>query len=262
MLALEQPLSRARPGLFHRTPVPALATLAAAWVLAVTLLPPEGARVAGLAVAHGALLGTALAWTSTRDRRDAWTPFEAALLLAVAASCARLVPAGALAYAVMPAWLAWRRPAWLTTFSGRPSLAVAAGTLFGLLLGAHLLVNASLTLGYRVRAESWAELADWWAYDLGANVLAAEAFFRAALFERAYRRWSFVPAAALSTAASVVRYLVDPLLPGTLALAAGATFYLALLGAGNCWLRAQTGSLVPPLVAASFFFGAYRLLAH
>jgi hypothetical protein len=218
--------------------------------------------VAGLAAAHGALLGTALAWTATRAGRDRWAPLEAALLLGAAAACAFLLPGGALAYAVMPAWLGWRRRAWLTSFTRRPGPALAGGALFGLLLGAHLLVNASLTLGYRLRADSWAELAGWWAYDLGANVLAAEAFFRGALFARAWRRWSFAAAATVSTAASVARYLVDPLLPRSLEVAAGAAFYLVLLGAGNCWLLARTGSLGPPLAAAAVFFCAYRLLAR
>jgi membrane protease YdiL (CAAX protease family) len=139
--------------------------------------------------------------------------------------------------------------------------AVAAGAVFGLLLGAHLLVNTSLTLGYRVRRGPLIELAGWWAYDLGANVLAAELFFRGALFERIYRRWSFAPAAAVSTAAAIVRYLADPLLPHSLGIAAGATFYMAVLGVGNCWLFARTGSLGPALAAASVFFAAYRLLA-
>ncbi|HEU4369138.1 MAG TPA: CPBP family glutamic-type intramembrane protease [Methylomirabilota bacterium] len=262
MLALEAPLPRDRPGFLHRTPLVALAALAAAWAASVAALPDAGARVVGLAAAHGALLGTALAWTSGRGQRDRCAPLEAALLLGGAATAALLLPWGALAYAVLPAWLAWRRPAWLTSFASPAGPAVAGGVLFGLLLGAHLLVTGSLTLGYRVRAAAWPELVGWWAYDVGANVLAAEAFFRGALFERAHRRWSFAAAAALSTTASVARYLVDPLLPRSLEIAAGAAFYLVLLGAGNCWLLARTGSLVPPLAAASVFFCAYRLLAR
>ena len=262
MLALEHPLPRDQPGFFHRTPVVALGVLAAAWALAVAALPAAGARVAGLAAVQGALLGTALAWTSTRERRDRWAPLEAALLLGGAATGALLLTWGALAYAAMPAWLAWRRRAWLTAFTAAPVPALAAGALFGALLGAHLLVNASLTFGYHVRAGSWAELVGWWAYDLGANALAAEAFFRGALFERARRRWSFTAATALATAASVARYLVDPLLPRSLEIAAGAAFYLVLLGSGNCWLLALTGSLGPPLAAAACFFCAYRLLAR
>jgi hypothetical protein len=262
MLALEQPLPRDQRGFFDRTPLAALGVLAGAWALAAVALPPPGARAAGLAAAQGALLGTALAWTSVRASRDRWAPLEAALVLGVAAACALALPWGALAYALVPVWLGWRRPAWLTRFTWRPGRALAAGASFGLLLGAHLLVNASLTLGYRLRAGSWGELAGWWAYDVGVNVLAAEAFFRAALFERARRRWSFAAAVALSVSASVARYLVDPLLPRSLPIAAGAAFYLVLLGAGNCWLLARTGSLAPPLAASAVFFCAYRLLAR
>jgi membrane protease YdiL (CAAX protease family) len=255
MQALEQALPREPPPFFDRTPWPALLVLAAGWAVATQTLPPPAARVAGLAAAHGGLLGTALAWTAPRGRRDRWAPLEAAALLATAAASALLAPAGALTYLLVPAWVAWRRPAWC-----RNSPAIAVGALLGLLLGGHLLVNAALTFGYGVQAASGSALLGWWGYDVGANVLAAEAFFRGALFERAHRRWSFAAAAALSTAASLARYLLDPLLPHSLGIAAGATFYLVLLGAGNCWLLARTGSLAPPLAAGCLFFGAYRLL--
>jgi hypothetical protein len=259
--ALDGPLPRTRPGLLHGTPVAALVGLAALWAMAIATLPEAAVRVTGLAVAHGALLGTALAWTSTGGRRDRWAPLEAGLVLGGAAACARLHPWGSLAYVAVPAWLAWRRTAWLGARAWQSAPALAGGALFGLLLGAHLLVNASLTFGHRVRSGPLIELTAWWAYDLGANVLTAEAFFRAALFERAHRRWAFAPAVALATGAAVLRYLADPLLPHTLGMAAGATFYIALLGAGNCWFFARTGSLGPSLVAATIFFGAYRLLA-
>jgi hypothetical protein len=91
-------------------------------------------------------------------------------------------------------------------------------------------------------------------------VLAAECFFRGALFNRAARRWSFATAATVATAAYVLRYLVDPLLPKSPELIAGAVFYLALLGAINCWLLAWSQSLVPGLVSATLFFVAYRTL--
>jgi hypothetical protein len=261
MRALEEPLPREQPGLLHSTPVAALATLAAAWALAFAALPEPATRVVGLAVAHGALLGTALAWTAAGAGRARWSPLEAALVLGAAAAGAALHPLGALAYAAVPAWLVWRHAAWLGARAWRPVPAVAAGAAFGLLLGAHLLVNTALTFGYRVRTGPLVELANWWAYDLGANVLTAELFFRGALFERIYRRWSFAPAAAISTAAAIARYLADPLLPHSPEIAAGATFYMAVLGVGNCWLLARTGSLGPALAAAGFFFGAYRLLA-
>lgn len=261
MRALEEPLAPEQAGLLHGTPIPALAALATVWVIATASLPESAARVVGVAVAHGALLGTALAWTASGARRDGWAPLEAAVVLAAAAACARLHVLGVLAWVAVPAWLVWRRPAQLGRRAWQPGLAVVGGAVFGLLLGAHLLVNTSLTFGYRVRTGPLAELADWWAYDLGANVLAAELFFRGALFERAYRRWSFAMAAAVSTAAAVARYLADPLLPHSIGIAAGATFYMAVLGVGNCWLLARTGSLGPSLAATALFFGAYRLLA-
>jgi hypothetical protein len=258
---LERPLPRPQPGLLSRTPAPALGVAAAVWLAALVTLPEAAARVVGLAAAHGALIGTALAWTSGGGLRDRWAPLEAALVLGAAAACAGLSPWAAPAYAAVPVWLASRRPAWLGPTAWRPASAVAGGAAFGLLLGVHLLVTTSLTLGYRVRTGPVAELVAWWAYDLGANVLAAEVFFRAALFTRAYRRWALAPAAALATGATVVRYLADPLLPRSVGVAAGAVFYIALLGAGNCWLVARTGRLGPPLVAAALFFGAYRLMA-
>jgi hypothetical protein len=186
---------------------------------------------------------------------------KAALLLAAAAACSALTPWGALVYLAVPTWLLCRRTNWRSGGLAHARAAVAGG-LFGLLLGLHLLVNASLTLGFHVRPDRTAEVFAWLAYDVGANVLAAEAFFRAGLFARAHRRWSFAAAATVSTAASVVRYLVDPLLPHASEILAGATFYLALLGVGNCWLLARSGSLAAPVSAGLFFFAAYRLLAR
>lgn len=261
MRALKHTAAPPRTPLLDGTPLPALAALAAAWSLAVLTLPAPAARGIGLAVAHGGLLGTALAWTAPDDARQRWAPIEAALLLGGATACAHLLPGGVIAFLVVPAWLLWRRTDWRARGAGH-ARAVLAGALFGLLLGLHLLVNASLTLGFHVRPGRPSELLAWFAYDLGANVLAAEAFFRAGLFTRAYRRWPFAAATALSTAASVARYLVDPLLPHTPEILAGATFYLALLGVGNCWLLARHGSLGGPIAAGLVFFAAYRLLAR
>jgi Type II CAAX prenyl endopeptidase Rce1-like len=259
MVAMDELCPRAQPGLLHGTPVAALGLLLAAWITASATLTEPAARVIGLAAAHGALLGTAVAWSSGGRPSDRWAPVEAALVLAVAAGCAGLHPWGAIAYLAVPTWLAWRRGGWRRAGT-RSIVAVAGGAVFGLGLGAHLLVNAALTFGYRVRSGPFGELAAWWAYDLGANVLAAEVFFRGALFERAYRKWSFGAAAAVVTSATLARYLADPLLPHSLGMAAGAIFYIALLAAGNCWLVARTGSLAPSLTASLVFFGAYRLL--
>lgn len=266
MYALEQPLVRRQTGLLDQTPWGALATLACGiagvTILSVAGLVPRAAvGIAGFAGAHGALLGVALAWTSTGERRDRHAPLEAALLLLIVAVTAEALPGGWLAYLVLPAWLACRRPGWVGAGVTPQGGALVGGALFGLGLGVHLLVSAWLTLDHRVRFGPAGVLAAWWAYDLGANALSAEAFFRAALFERAHRRWAFPAAAALSTGASVVRYLADPLLPRSPEMVAGAAFYLALLGLGNCWLLARTGSLLPPYAAGVAFFAVYRLLA-
>jgi len=261
MRALEQASAPPRPRLLEATPLPALAALAAVWGLAALILPSPAARGIGLAAAHGGLLGTALAWTAADGARERWAPLQAALVLGAATLLAHLVPGGVVAYLAVPAWVVWRRVEWRRD-GAEHARAVLAGALFGLLLGLHLLVNASLTLGFHVRPGRPADLFAWFAYDLGANVLTAEAFFRAGLFARAHRRWPFAVAAALSTAASVTRYLVDPLLLHTPEILAGATFYLALLGVGNCWLLARHGSLAGPIAAGLLFFAAYRLLAR
>jgi Type II CAAX prenyl endopeptidase Rce1-like len=266
MYALEQPLVRRQAPLLDQTPWGPLATLACS-VAGVTtlsvagLVPRAAVGITGLAAAHGALLGVALAWTSTGERRDRHAPLEAAALLAIGAAVAEVLPGGWVAYLVLPAWLACRRPGWVGAGVVPRGGAVVGGALFGLALGIHLLVSAWLTLDHRVRFGPAGALAAWWAYDLGANVLSAEAFFRAALFERAHRRWAFPVAASLSSGASVIRYLADPLLPRAPEMVAGAAFYLALLGIGNCWLLARTGSLLPPYAAGVAFFAVYRLLA-
>ena len=215
MWALEQPWAPRAGRRCTDTPAALLALLAGAVLAGAVLvacggLPPAALAVLGVAAGHGALLATALAWAGGGR---AGAGLVAIALLALAALAARH-PAGALAYAGPPLWIAW------------PLAALLAGV----------------------------------AYDAGANVLAAECFFRGALFGRAQRRWSFGTAAALSTAASVLRYLVDPLLPKQVELIIGATFYLTLLGLGNCWLLRWSGSLLPGGVAALCFFAAYRLL--
>jgi hypothetical protein len=261
MRALEHASAPARSRLLEATPLPALVALTVAWGLAALTLPAPAARGIGLAAAHGGLLGTALAWTAADGTRERWAPLEAALVLGIATLFAHMMPGGVVAYAAVPSWLVWRRADWRRGGAAH-ARATLAGALFGLLLGVHLLVNASLTLGFHVRPGRPADLLAWLAYDLGANVLAAEAFFRAGLFARVHRRWPFAAAAAVSTAASVTRYLVDPLLPHTPEILAGAAFYLALLGVGNCWLLARHGSLAGPVAAGLLFFGAYRLLAR
>lgn len=263
MYALERPhVARVTP-LFEGTPVALLITLLAAWAVSHALgalgsLPARSVSIVGLAVTHGGLLGVAVAWTARRGSRQAWVP---AALLVLAGALVSLGSWGLVGYALVPLWLVWLardgRIGWLRPV---PHALILAGALTGTVLGAHMLVGATLTLGHRIRVPDVAML-PWLAYDAGANVLAAEAFFRAALFGRAHRRWSLGPATAVSTGAYVARYLLDPLLPKTLELVAGAAFYLALLGIANCWFFARTGSVLPGLAASLLFFAAYRLLA-
>jgi hypothetical protein len=235
-------------------------TAAAGVLAAVEVVPLTPARALGAGGAQGAMLATAVAWAGPRDPRSG-PALAAAVVLAGAIGAALWPPFGVMAYLAAPLWL-WRQRAslpglGLTRASGGM---VAAGAALGALLGAHLLVTASLTLGYGVRLPTLDHLAPWLAYDAGANVLTTEAFFRGALFDRAQRRWPFPAAAALVTAACLARYLVDPLLPRSLEVTAGAIFYLTLLSLGNCWLYWRSGSIVPGVAAGGVFFVAYRLL--
>lgn len=236
---------------------------AGAWALAAAdLVPTVHARAVGAGAAQGGLLATAVAWIVTRhDPARDFVPVGVAVVAMLGAVGAAAAPFGAVAYLLAPLWL-WRRRARLRALGlGAPGARLTlAGAALGAILGVHLGITASLTLGYRVGRPAALDLGPWLAYDLGANVLAAECFFRGALFDRAQRRWSFGVAAALSTTACVARYLVDPLLPRTLEVVAGAAFYVALLSVGNCWLYWRSGSVVPGLAAGVVFFTVYRLL--
>jgi hypothetical protein len=267
MWALDQPyVPRAEP-LFADTPRVLLAALAAgtgATVLLVELavLPRQAVGVVGVTAAQGALLATALAWA----RVGPAPRLIAVALIGVAALASQLGALGALAYLGPMLWI------WVLSARGRlTSLGlgtavsfwrVAAGGVAGAGLAGHLLVSASRTHGLHVRIDLAPETLAAIAYDVGANVLAAECFFRGVLFDRARRRWSFAAAVAVATSAYVLRYLVDPLLPKSAELMIGAVFYLALLGALNCWLLSWSGSLLPGLVSATLFFAGYRTLTR
>jgi hypothetical protein len=265
MWALTEPWRPGTRPLLADTParlLVALGCVAGASVLLASRSPlASGAMpVVGVAAGHGALLATALAWAGCGPGSGV----IAIVLLAAAAAAATAGPAGALAYLSVPLWIAWlargRRLAALGLAGPVSRRALLAAVTLGAFLGGHLLVSASLTLDVRVRPDRVAGILAGLAYDVGANVLAAECFFRGALFNRAQRRWSFVAGLALATAAYVGRYLVDPLRPKSVEWLVGATFYLTLLSAGNCWLFWWSGSLVPGVVGAVIFFTAYRLL--
>ena len=252
--------------LFADTPLPLLATLATGaavtWALVDRgVLPASALRVAGVTAGHGALLATALAWA--RVPAASGVMVVAVLFLAAWAAVHGVVgPLTYLAPVLSVVWLMWRGRLTDLGLGARVSLrALLTGAAIGALLGAHLLVSASRTFGLHVRLDHPAEMLGAIGYDVGANVLAAECFFRGALFNRALGRWSFASATIGSTLAYVVRYLVDPLLPKSAGLVVGAVFYLALLGALNCWLFRWSESLLPGLLAALIFFAAYRSLA-
>ena len=208
---------------------------------------------------HAAMLGTALG--------SAGAPMRAVVvvvgILLVAATAATVHPAASVAYLAVT-WCVARlalagelRALGLGTPC--PPSALALGVLAGVFLGGHVLVSAMLTSGYRIRFD--ANVLRFVLYDVGAQVLATEMFFRGLLFNRAQRRWSFGAAAALTTAASALRYLLDPLLPHTLEVIVGTLFYVCLLGVTTSALLWRFGTIVPGLFASALFFAGYRLLA-
>jgi CAAX prenyl protease-like protein len=243
----------------------------AAWALAHGgHVPPTVLRGIGLAVSHGALLATAVAWAGRANAAEEpaareWSvlPALAVVLVGVCVTIAELVSWGAVAY-VAPALWVWRLGEQKRVLGlGRERISipfVLVGLAAGSLLGGHLLFAASRTLGYRPVLSVTPERLRRLAYDAGLNVLSAETFFRGALFDRAQRQWSFELAAAVSAAACVIRYLLDPLLPGSIELLIGAAFYISLLSVLNCWMFRRSGSLVPGFACGVAFFAAYRCL--
>ncbi|MGH7389847.1 MAG: CPBP family glutamic-type intramembrane protease [Candidatus Rokuibacteriota bacterium] len=276
MWALEHAAPSAPPAWLAGTPRLPLAGLA---VLALALTAPTGGgalsvaavRVAGEAALHCTLLATALAWTAWDDGAAApspWDPRPAILTLAVlvtlAAALTEIDPRAGVAWLAPGLVYARLAASGRLTGLGLSARGVRAEALAGVALGAalggHLLLSASLTLDHRLRADGLAVYAAAVAYDVGVNVPASEAFFRGALLRRALAHWSLAGAAAVTTVASVARYLLDPRLPPAAEARVGAVVYLALLGAASAWLVVRAGSLVPALAASATFFAAYRLL--
>ena len=223
-----------------------------------------GHAVASGAV-HGGCLG--LGWLLATGAVPGWAPPAARLAGAMVAASvvARLGPLGPLAFLVLPLALVAEGQRWpglraIGLAGARPSHALA-GLLLGAFLGAHLLVTASRTFGYRLQTGGLSAYLGALAYDVGANALAAEWLFRGAVFSLLWRRVSFWPAALLATALSLVRYLLDPALPHAVEARVGAVFYLGLVGLVACALRVWSGSLAPGYLAALGFFAAYRMLA-
>jgi hypothetical protein len=227
-------------------------------------------RGVGLAFARGAVHAGFLSsgWVLALEGQGGWPgpALRGACAMMVASLVARISLGGAAAYLLVPLVIA--RDATTRRFhlerigwcAPRAPRALATGAATGIFLGIHLLFAASLMLGYPVAVPDWRRYLAAVAYDLGANALTAEWLFRGAIFSALWRRWSFWPAAGASTALALLRYLLDPALPQTAELVAGAMFYMLLLGLACCALRAWSGSLVPGYLATAAFFAAYRVL--
>jgi membrane protease YdiL (CAAX protease family) len=261
MWALRYPASAATlPSFFESggARIVGVCCAAAAAVASIGVLPGAVAAVVGVAAIHGGLIAVALVWSGV-------TPAAASIvivLLALARALVAIGPLGALAYLAVPVWLALLanngqlkrlalRPPW-------PWGATAVGALAGSALALHLFACASRTLGYGIRFEPVTFLAAI-GYDLGANVISGELFFRGALLQHLWRRWSFGLALAGATSAATLRYCLDPFV-ATAELRIGAAVYMTLLAVLNGALYRWSGSLLPGLAAGLVFFACYRLL--
>jgi len=223
-------------------------------------------RAAASGGSHAAMI--AAGWVIALGGAPRWRMPAAAsaAALIVASVAARLAPAGAVLYFLVPLvlarqagstrldtrWIGWARP--------QTSRQVVLGVAVGGFLGLHLLLAASLTLGYTASVLSLGGYLAGVAYDVGANALSVGWLFHGALFSALWRRWTFWPAAAIATGAGLLRYLVDPTFPTAPEAAAGAVFYLTILGLASCALRAWSGSVLPGYLATLVFFAAYRAL--
>lgn len=214
---------------------------------------------------HGGFI--ALGWIIALEGREGWQRPAARVAAALFAAFAlsRLVPWGTLAYLLPPLVLVWearRQPVLRRMGLAAPERphALLMGLAAGAFLASHLLVSASRTLGYAARLPDAHVYLAALGYDLGANVLSAEWLFRGAIFSHWWRRWGFWTAAFAATGMGLARYMLDPWLPRTVEVGAGAVFYLAALGLCASALRAWSGSLVPGYLASLLFFAAYRML--
>lgn len=223
------------------------------------VLGPGPSAVVGVAAVHGGLLAAALIWAGVPVSEAAF----GIVLLALARELVALHPVGAVAYLGVPLWIGALtvrgRLARLELGAPWPWGAVAVGALMGAALALHLFACASRTLGYTLRLDP-AVFAPAVAYDIGANVMSAELFFRGALLHHCWRRWPFSIAIAAASLATAARYCVDPFVAAT-ELRVGAAVYTTMLGLLNAALCRWSGSLLPGLVCAAIFFACYRLLA-
>jgi CAAX prenyl protease-like protein len=232
---------------------------AAAAIAAMHVVPRDIVSVVGVSAIHGGLAFAALTWGGVSHAQAGGV----IVLLALARTLVAIHPLGAVAYLAVPLWLGrlavTGRLVRLGLAPPWPWGAVAIGILAGSALALHLVTCAARTLGYELRFETTAFLRGF-GYDVGANLVSAELFFRGALLQHLWRRWHFALALAVATAAATLRYCVDPFV-ATPELRVGATVYMALLALLNGGLYRWSGSLLPGLAAAGVFFACYRLLA-
>ena len=274
MLLLSAPFDGGRPSAAALPRTAILQALAATLVLmAIGLaievrggaLAPLGRSLMGAAV-HGGFL--AMGCVLLYEGRPGWRgpAIRLAAVLVPASLLSRVSMWGPAAYLILPiALLAEGRREPEVAMAGLtwPRLSsVALGLAAGAFLGVHLLIAASLTLGYVVRIDAMSDYLAAVAYDVGVSALTAEWLLRGALFSRWWRQWPFGLAAGLSTACAVIRYVLDPNLPNTVDARLGAVFYMGLLGFGACALRAWSGSLIPGYLTTVAFFLAYRTLSN
>jgi hypothetical protein len=223
-----------------------------------------GLAVEGTAI-HGGFIAQGLIITLAGRAGGATIALRMAGALFAAFLLGHLLPWGSLAFLLIPPLLVHecrghptlRRIGFLSPV--RPAC-LLVGLGVGAFLGGHLLVTSSLTFGYAISVVSVAAYTSAVAYDVGANALSAEWLFRGTLFSHWWRHWGFWGAVTVSTAFTLVRYLLDPALPQAPEARAGAIVYLAALALGAAALRAWSGSLVPGYLAAIAFFAAYRTL--
>lgn len=241
-----------------------LLVAAGLWLDLLGALPPGLGRALAAGTVHGGLI--ALGWLVATGAAPGWIgpAIRLAAAVVLASVAARFGPWGSLGFLAVPVCVlieARGRPEMRAIgLGGAGLLHATAGLGAGAFLGAHLLVTASLTFGYRLHTSDLVAYAGALAYDAGVNVVSAEWLFRGALFSACWRRASFWPAALLTTALALVRYLLDPALPPAAEARAGAVFYLGLVGLIACALRAWSGSLLPGYLAGLAFFAAYRTL--
>lgn len=246
--------------------VPAALALALLLFLAARQAPPGTGRGIVAAGGQAVLLGAALRVGGARPGSGSGCPADAVIaagLLLVGAAGAAVGPAGAAARLGVPLWLAWL--AVRGRLGGLAPAPIApgpllAGAALGALLGLHLMVSASRTLGYQAVLDEPGRWLAGVAYDAGANVPATAGFVFGVLHDRTQRRLSGPAAAALTVGALVARYLADPLLPVTPEVVTGAVFYIAILGGVGAWLAWWSGSPAPGALALLVFFAAWRLL--